>query len=271
MDPQSRQLRTAGGAPMTLQLPRLADLAADLKVAISFSTRLPIVHATPVTGIDVARAVWALPLAGACIALIGALVYWVAYRAGLPALPAATLSLAATVITTGCLHEDGLADVADGFGGGSTRERKLEIMNDSRIGTFGACALVLSMLLRAGAIASLAQPALVMTALLAAHIGARAILPPFMWLVPPARREGLAAGAGRPPETAVIIAAVVGAIAIGVGLGPATGLITVAIVIVAAVVIAWLSLRQINGQTGDVLGAVEQVSEILILLAAARF
>jgi len=270
MDPQPGQLRTAGGALMTVQLPRLPDLAADLKVAISFSTRLPIVHATPVMGIDVARAVWALPIAGACVALFGALVYWIAYRVGLPALPAATLSLAATVIATGCLHEDGLADVADGFGGGGSRERKLEIMNDSRIGTYGACALVLSLLLRAGAIASLAQPALVMTALLAAHIGARAILPPFMWLVPPARREGLAAEAGRPPETSVIIAAVVGAIAVGVGLGPMTGLIALATVIVAALAIAWLSLRQINGQTGDVLGCVEQVSEILILLAAAR-
>jgi adenosylcobinamide-GDP ribazoletransferase len=255
---------------MTVQLPKLTDLAVDLKVAISFSTRLPIVHASPITGTDVARAVWGLPVAGACVGLIGALIYWLGYRAGLPALPAAALSLAATVITTGCLHEDGLADVADGFGGGRTRERKLEIMSDSRIGTYGACALVLSLLLRASAIASLAQPALVMTALLAAHIGARAIIPAFMWFVPPARQEGLAAAAGRPPEPSVIVAAVLGAVAVGVGLGPVAGLIALTIVIIAALIIAWLSLRQINGQTGDVLGAVEQVSEILILLIAAR-
>ena len=62
------------------------------------------------------------------------------------------------MLATGCLHEDGLSDVADGFGGGKTRERKLEIMRDSRIGAYGACALVLSVLLRWSALADLADP-----------------------------------------------------------------------------------------------------------------
>lgn len=255
---------------MKAQFPTLADLFTDLKVAISFSTRLPIVHASPVAGGDVARAVWALPVAGACVGLFGAAVYWLGYHAGLPALPAATLSLAATVFATGCLHEDGLADVADGFGGGATRERKLEIMDDSRIGAYGACALVLALLMRAGAIASLAHPERVLFALLAAHVGARAIVPAFMWFVPPARPDGLAAAAGAPPAASVIVAVLLGAAALGIGLGPAGGLVTVAGVIVGAVVMARLSVLQIAGQTGDVLGAVEQVSETLILLIAAR-
>jgi adenosylcobinamide-GDP ribazoletransferase len=91
-----------------------------------------------------------------------------------------------------------------------------------------------------------------------------------MWFVPPARRDGLSAAAGHPPEASVIVAGLLGALALGLGLGPADGLIAFGIVVIAAMVMAWLSLRQIEGQTGDVLGAVEQVSEILILLVAAR-
>ena len=255
---------------MTSQFPNVADLVTDLKVALSFSTRLPLTPGSAVAGSDLARAVWALPIAGACVGLFGALAYWLVARAGLPPLPAAALSIAATMLATGCLHEDGLADVADGFGGGTTRERKLEIMRDSRIGTYGVCALALSLLLRAGALASLVQPAQVTFALIAAHVGARAIVPAFMWFVPPARREGLSADAGRPAAASVIVGALLGAIWVGVGLGPAPGLIALVLVLVAAAIMARLSMRQIDGQTGDVLGALEQIAEILILLVAAR-
>jgi len=255
---------------MTLRLPPPAALIADLKIALSFSTRLPLLQSAPLAGSDLARASWALPVAGALVGLVGALIYWLSYHMSLPTLAAATLSLAATVIATGCLHEDGLADVADGFGGGVTRERKLEIMSDSRIGTYGACALVLSLLLRIGAIANIAQPTSVLWALLAAHIGARAMLPAFMWFVPPARPDGLSAAAGRPPDISVIVAALIGAVALGVGLGPAAGLIAFGTIIIGALVMAWLCRRQIDGQTGDVLGAVEQVTEILVLLVAVR-
>jgi adenosylcobinamide-GDP ribazoletransferase len=245
-------------------------LARDLNVALSFCTRLPVLHAVPVTGADVARACWALPIAGALIGAIGALVYWLAAAASLPAFPAAALAVAATVLATGALHEDGLADVADGFGGGATRERKLEIMRDSRLGTYGACALVLSLLLRISALANVTQPALVATALLAAHIGARAVLPAVMWFVPPAKPDGLSASAGLPPVASMVIAAILGAIALGVGLGPGSGAIAVLVALIGAAVVARLSIAQIGGQTGDVLGAVEQVSEILILLVATR-
>jgi adenosylcobinamide-GDP ribazoletransferase len=245
-------------------------LARDLNVALSFCTRLPVLHAVPVTGADVARACWALPIAGVLVGAIGALVYWLAAAASLPAFPAAALAVAATVLATGALHEDGLADVADGFGGGATRERKLEIMRDSRLGTYGACALVLSLLLRISALANVTQPALVASALLAAHIGARAVLPAVMWFVPPAKPDGLSASAGLPPVASVVIAAVLGAIALGVGLGPGPGALAVLVALIGAAVVARLSIAQIGGQTGDVLGAVEQVSEILILLVATR-
>ncbi len=246
------------------------QLARDLNVALSFCTRVPVPHAVSATGADVARACWALPIAGALVGAIGALVYWLAAAASLPAFAAAALAIAATVLATGALHEDGLADVADGFGGGATRERKLEIMRDSRLGTYGACALVLSLLFRISALASLTQPALVASALLAAHIGSRAVLPAVMWYVAPAKPDGLSASAGLPPVASVVIAAILGAIALGIGLGPGPGAIAVLVVLVGAAVVARLSIAQIGGQTGDVLGAVEQVGEILILLVAAR-
>jgi len=246
----------------------LRSLATDLKIGMLFSTRLPLAHAGSIGGTDIARASWALPLAGALVGLLGALVYWLAQKVGLTPLVAAALTVGATLLVTGCLHEDGLADTADGFGGGG-RERKLEIMRDSRIGTYGACALAISLILRIGALASIADPALVAPALIAAHAGARATLPMFMRMVPQARANGLAASAGRPPSAAVVIAGALGLIALGFGLVPPMAPIAALLLFVAGIVQAWLCIRQIGGQTGDVLGALEQAGEILILLTAA--
>ena len=115
------------------------------------------VRAAPPAAGALARAAWAFPIAGLVVGLIGAIVYALAHRIGLPSWTAAALAVAATLLATGCLHEDGLADTADGFGGGKTREQKLEIMRDSRIGTYGVCALALSLLLRVGALASFSR------------------------------------------------------------------------------------------------------------------
>jgi adenosylcobinamide-GDP ribazoletransferase len=248
---------------------RLRDFATDLKIGILFSTRLPLVHAAPVGGAEIARASWALPVAGALVGLCGALVYWLAHKLGLPPLVAAALALAATVAITGCLHEDGLADTADGFGGGDTRERKLEFMRDSRIGSYGACALMLSLILRIGALAAIADPALAAAALIAAHTAARATMPLFMVLVPAARDDGLSADAGRPSLARATVAAVLGLIALGFGLSLSGAFIAVLLLILASAALAWLCMRQIGGQSGDVLGALEQSGEILILLTAA--
>jgi adenosylcobinamide-GDP ribazoletransferase len=168
------------------------------------------------------------------------------------------------------LHEDGLADTADGFGGGDTRERKLDIMRDSRIGTYGVCALTLSILLRVSAIASLGNPIVVLWALIAAHGGARAAMPVFMALVPPARRDGLAFAVGLPSGDRVVTASVLGILILAIGLGPSLGIAALILLLVAIVLMAWLSVVQIDGQTGDVLGAVEQVCEIVVLLVALR-
>lgn len=244
-------------------------LVTDLKVGIVLCTRLPISHAGPIDSGDIARASWTLPIAGALVGGVGALVHGIASWTGLPPTPAAALALSATLAVTGCLHEDGLADMADGLGGGRDRTRKLEIMRDSRLGTYGVSVLVMSLFLRWSAIAAIADPASVASALIAAHVSARAALPLFMRFVPPARADGLSAQAGRPPPLSVVVAALLGALTPAVAFGLAPAAIALALAISAGLLIAWLSMRQIGGQTGDVLGALEQCIEIVILLGAA--
>jgi len=247
----------------------MGGITTDIRTGLAFCTRLPLPFgAGPVEG-NLAQAVWTFPLIGAGIGALGALVYWLGYAAGMSSFVAATLAVAATVLITGCLHEDGLADTADGFGGGATKERKLEIMRDSRSGAYGVAALVLSLLLRVGAIASLVDPGLAAAALIAAHAGARAAMPLFMATVPNARQVGLSAEAGTPPQGSVLGAVLLGLLALWVCLGFGTALVATLLVVAGLWLMARLSLKQIGGQTGDVLGAVEQVSEILILLTAS--
>ncbi len=245
-----------------------SGLAADIKTGILFCTRLPVPHSAPIDSGDVARASWAFPVAGTLVGSAGALTYAIASGIGLPSAPAAALALGATLLVTGCLHEDGLADTADGLGGGRDRARKLEIMRDSRLGTYGACALVMSLLLRWTPLAAMASPVAVAAALIAAHVSARAALPVFMRFVPAARADGLAAQAGRPALRSAAVAVLLGALALATALGLAATIISLILATCAGFLVAWLCIRQIGGQTGDVLGALEQIIEIIILLTA---
>ena len=157
---------------------------------------------------------------------------------------------------------------ADGFGGGKTRNQKLDIMHDSRIGAYGVCALTLTIVLRTSALANLADSAAVVAALIAAHGAARATLPAFMYLVPPARDEGLSHEIGRPSTESIAAAGALAVVILALCLGVGLGFLALVLLIVVIAMMAWLSLAQIGGQTGDVLGAVEQVGEIVVLLVA---
>ena len=192
--------------------------------------------------------------------------FWLAAWIGLPPWIAALLALGVTVWLTGALHEDGLADAADGFGGGRDRERKLAIMRDSRIGSYGVLALILSLGLRAAALAALAEPAAVMAALIAVHAAARAPLPLAMAAAPLARGSGLAAATGRPGLLPALIALALGLAVAMLALGPAAGAASWLVASVAAVIVLALARAQIGGYTGDVLGAIEQAGEIAALL-----
>ncbi|RLP24219.1 adenosylcobinamide-GDP ribazoletransferase [Mesorhizobium sp. YM1C-6-2] len=242
-------------------------IAEDIAFCLVFFTRLPL-PAFDFGGRTLAQAMWAAPLVGVAVGVIAALAYVLALSLGVPVQVAAALALAATMLTTGCLHEDGLSDVADGFGGGKTRERKLEIMRDSRIGAYGASALLTSALIRWSAIAALANPLYACSALIAAHAASRALLPAFMHLAPPARQDGLGAGAGTVQADTAYVALAIGAVAL-LALG-VSGLVAAAIVL-ALVFYGFraLCLRQIGGQTGDTLGALQQAGEIAVLVVAA--
>jgi adenosylcobinamide-GDP ribazoletransferase len=253
----------------------LGERAAELESAVLFLTRLPFPHGkaagnAALAQAPLAKAAWAFPIAGVLVGAVGAVVYALLHRVGMPPWPAAALALAATMAATGALHEDGLADTADGFWGGATREQKLDIMRDSRTGAYGVCALALSILIRASALASFADTALVVPALIAAHGAARAAMPAFMYVVAPARHDGLSVAAGRPSGAGATVAAVLGILFTAVCLGPARAALAAILLFVVAALLARLSRRQIGGQTGDTLGALEQVSEIVVLLVAAR-
>lgn len=253
-------------APMQRLLP------ADILNFLRFYSRLPIgdhAHAP----LDFARMALALPIAGALIGATGAAGLIVARICHLPPLVCAIVGVAVLVLATGALHEDGLADVADGFGGGATREAKLAIMRDSRIGTYGVLALCFSVLLRVAAIASIFERGVLLAAAALIFAGALsrvAGLAPMLWLVP-ARPDGLGATVASPSHEIWIRAWLAAAV---IGLAPwlaGAGMSQIALAIIAAFAVAALvariAKRQIGGYTGDVLGAAQQLAEVAILAA----
>jgi adenosylcobinamide-GDP ribazoletransferase len=236
--------------------------------AVAVLTRLPVGAALPEDG-AIAASGWAFPLVGAGIGALAAFAFLIAELLGCGNAPAALLALSAGLAVTGAFHEDGLADTADGFGGGTSREEKLAIMRDSRHGSFGVLALVLSIALRAAALGTIGEPLHAGLALIAAHAASRGALPPLMRILMPARADGLGAMAGRPSLTVAIVgAALGGAIALAV-LGPGIGAIALALSVGALALAAILARRQIGGYTGDVLGFFQQIGEIVMLLVAA--
>ncbi|MCX7304124.1 MAG: adenosylcobinamide-GDP ribazoletransferase [Hyphomicrobiales bacterium] len=243
------------------------QIAEDIALCLVFFTRLPL-PSFDFRGRALAQAIWAAPLVGVAVGLAGGLAYVVALMLSVPIPVAAALALATTMLVAGCLHEDGLSDVADGFGGGRSREKKLEIMRDSRIGAYGAAALAMSMLLRWSAIAALANPFYAGTALIAAHAASRALLPLFMHALPAARSDGLSAGAGAVAANTAYVALAIGVVAL---LATSLGGLLASAIVLALVFFAFraLCLRQIGGQTGDTLGALQQVGEIAVLVVAS--
>ena len=240
----------------------------EFAIATAVLTRLPDGAALPADG-AIAASGWAFPLVGAGVGAIAALTFLVAELLGCGSAPAALLAVAAGLAVTGAFHEDGLADTADGFGGGKSREEKLAIMRDSRHGSFGVIALVLSVGLRAAALGTIGEPIRAGLALIAAHAASRGALPPLMRLLAPARTDGLGAMAGRPSRTVALIAAVLGAAIALALLGPRTGGIALVLSGAALALAAMLVRRQIGGYTGDVLGFLQQIGEIVMLLAAS--
>jgi len=240
-------------------------LTRDLRIALMLLTRLPVKPVTLAPSEQTAKSAWAYPLAGTAVALISACVACLALWTNIPALLAALLAIGTLVITTGAMHEDGLADSADGFWGGWDRDRRLEIMRDSRIGTYGVLALILALSLRGTAYAALFATSTVFAPLLVAAMLSRAAMVYVMATVPNARKDGLSKSTGRPNLASVQTATALATMAAFLFLGW-TGLL--AVLATAAVTLLWskIAMSKIGGQTGDVLGATQQITEIAVLL-----
>jgi adenosylcobinamide-GDP ribazoletransferase len=242
-------------------LPPIGPLAA-----LQFLTRIPIrLRSAP----DMAGMVVWFPLAGAVIGLVAGGVGALAFEWTSP-LVAGALAVVTGLLVTGAFHEDGLGDVADGFGGGWSVERRLEIMKDSRHGTYGVAAMASSILIRVMAVASLPSWGTVLAGVVAAHAMARGAAVALMASMPLARHGGLGTDYGQATtrlrgSAAGAMAGVIGWIAVGPWTIPAIG---VALVSVAAV--GALARHKIGGISGDVLGAAEQVAEcaVLVLISA---
>ncbi len=238
-----------------------------LLVALQFLTRIPVPGFVDFKADWLDRSAKYFPLVGMTVGLITALFLLGAGQL-FPPMLSATIAITAGVLVTGAFHEDGLADTADGLGGGLTRERRLEIMKDSRIGTYGAAALILGLALKIGALAAL-DIAIGALALVAAHAAAR--LATVIAINSMAYAGDADAAKVKPLATGVTSPEL--ALAIAFGLAP-TFLIDPACFALAliggaipAALLAYQSNRLIGGYTGDVLGAMEQVFEIGFLLA----
>ena len=232
--------------------------------ALSALTRLPVPAGV---GEDPGRALPWFPLVGVLVGLATASVYAAAYQV-LPQLVSAAVAILTLVLLTGALHEDGLADSADAWGGGHGRDHTLRIMRDPQHGTYGTLAIVFSVVLRIGALAAL-SPAFSLVALPAVHAVSRAVPVALMTLTPAARDEGQAAhftSAATPARAAVAAgsALVVAIVLLGVWV-----IAAVAIAIGSAWLIRRAAIQRLGGLTGDVLGATEQLVECGLLLLLA--
>ena len=240
----------------------------DIAVALSLLSRWPL-RLSESAYARSAQAVWAYPIAGALIALpvagLAIFCLWIGLSTGLSAL----LALACLTATTGAVHEDGLADSVDGLWGGHTAARRLEIMKDSRIGVYGVLALIFGIGLRWLALTALFDGGAVFGPILAAATLSRAVPPALMRCLPSVRSTtGLSKSVGTPE-------------ALHVGCAAATAIVFAALALHGIPIVAFvgatlagagcaiIARSKINGQTGDILGASQQVTEITVLLCLA--
>jgi adenosylcobinamide-GDP ribazoletransferase len=239
-----------------------------LVTALAFLTRIPVRNAT-CTPEAIGRSSALFPLVGALVGAAEVLVLWACRRVMPPPLTA-TLIVLTGIVLTGALHLDGLADMADGFGGGRTRDDVLRIMRDHRIGAYGAIALIMTLLLQTSAIASLVERDVAAPFLVVAPAASRWAMVLLGRRLPYARPD---AGLGRAltdhvrdrdvwASTAVVLAIT------GAMLARASGIISLALTLAVTIAVGFICARRIGGVTGDTLGANAMVCEAIVLVAA---
>ncbi len=245
--------------------------ARSLAVAVGFLTRLPTRDVSPVDDEDLRLATAWFPLVGLLVGALAGAGRW-SLDAPLGPVAASIVAVAVGAAVTGAFHEDGWADTFDGLWGGWTAERRIEIMRDSRLGTYGALALLLAVLLQVSLLVALDDARHAALALMAAHtLGREAILVQIT-TGRPATDQGSGARVGRPLAPAAFVAVTVVALAVSAALllpiGWSAPLAAIAAMPVAVWTLGAIARRKIGGATGDVLGATA-VATILLTLASA--
>lgn len=256
---------------------QLRGFWGDTIRAVGFLSRFPVPsrffqgESVPISGMASA-----FPAAGIVVALPAAVLLLIFDALDTAPLLAAAISLGVLIVSTGALHEDGLADCADGLFGGRDREAMLAIMKDSRIGSYGVLALVLSFALRATAIAAVIEtdlPAAGALALLLSAVLSRTAMVWHWSSLPSARPDGVAAAAGTPDSSARRIAVISGVavclLLATIGEVVPAFLLGLAVSVASGRLFAWLVRDKIGGHTGDTIGASQQIAEIAILCSLA--
>ena len=237
----------------------------DPITALALLTRLPLPH-TPSATRAPGAAAWAYPLVGLVVGLIALVVGCLFQSLGAAAPITAFFVLLSMIVVTGAMHEDGLADCADGFWGSWTVARRLEIMKDSQIGSYGVIALSMSLFLRWYVLTLMIDKGALTGAVLVSAVMSRAAMVWVMHRLPLARKSGLSAQTGRPGGITTLAA-------VGIGLlaalaAPGVSFIwLVGFVTLVTLTAGWIARAKIGGQTGDVIGATQQIVEITVLIA----
>lgn len=256
------------------------DYAGDIARALAFLSRLPLPQSVfDGPEVPLGRLARAFPAAGVLIAAPSALLALLLALTSADPLMTALLAIGLQCLITGALHEDGLSDTADGLGGGRDRDHALIIMKDSRIGTYGAIALVLSLALRAAALAAIIRHVSPLAAALALPAAATLSRGAMVWhwaQLPPAKTDGVAAGAGQPQSTdarvAIATSFVLAAAALVLPAARISPLIAAVLVAFAACAGFTAYVRhRIQGHTGDTIGATQQICEIAVFCVLALF
>lgn len=245
----------------------LSRIKEDFFASLMLLTRIPIKweKISPETPPNLNRCLWCYPIIGLIVSCITAAVYYIAIWINIPQVVSAIIAIITMIFITGSFHEDGLADVADGFGGGNTIEKKLSIMRDSRIGTYGSVALITSLILKIAILAKFETQQTVI-ALIISGVFSRLMILYILLILKPARSDSLSSEAGKPAPSSLVIATFASMLIAAALINPTIVIYIFMISISATIVLSIIAHRQISGYSGDVLGATQQISELSVYI-----
>jgi adenosylcobinamide-GDP ribazoletransferase len=238
----------------------------DIAAAFMLLTRIPVPwNRISKQAPDLGASLWAYPLVGGGVGGLGALIFVACQMLSLSDPIAVIIALCGAIFATGAFHEDGLADVADGLGGGIDRTCKLDIMRDSRIGTYGGLALLLAIFLKIAGLTSISVD-MIPSAFIVAAIVSRLMIVFTLKIFSPARKDGLSTQTGKPTLARIGIACLLSGLSLLILTGVQVGAFVFLSAFLAMAIMGLIANRQVGGFTGDALGAVQQLSELAIIL-----